>query len=68
MFFHSTGITELKSGRSEGSNLQLITPLETKTKVEASLYEALRNENKRVSETRMGEHLSGNGLVSVTMS
>jgi len=52
--FRCAGITELKSGISEGSSVRLKAPFETESNIEASLYEALRDENKRVPETRMG--------------
>ena len=52
--FRCAGITELKSGKSEGSSVRLKVPFETEINIEASLYEALRDENKRVPETRMG--------------
>tara|TARA_R110000868_G_scaffold155362_1_gene381810 strand:- start:31252 stop:32043 length:792 start_codon:yes stop_codon:yes gene_type:complete len=52
--FRCAGITELRSGKSEGSSVRLKVPFETETCIEASLYEALRDENKRVPETRMG--------------
>lgn len=52
--FRCAGITGLNSGKADPATIRLKTPFEQESGLEASLYEALRDETKRTPETRMG--------------
>lgn len=52
--FHDAGIKDLGSGKDDAIPLDLKTPLEAESKLEASIYKALRDETKRTPEPRLG--------------
>lgn len=52
--FRCAGITDLRSGKDDAVILNLHTPFEAVSELDASLYKALRDETKRTPEPRIG--------------